>query len=109
MVVLNLMQNAFHAMPNGGSLAVTGRVSGARVHLEFSDTGVGIEPGRLEQIFDPFHSRRADGVSGTGLGLTISLAIVKRYHGDITVESDVGKGSIFTVVLPNADAGVLDT
>lgn len=106
MVVLNLVQNAFHAMPNGGDLQVEGRTSGNTVELAIRDSGVGIEPERMTQIFDPFHSRRADGVSGTGLGLTISQAIAHRYGGQIGVTSTVGVGSTFTVTFPSADAEV---
>ncbi len=103
MLILNLAQNAFHAMPKGGTLTITGRHIGDDVDLRFSDAGVGIEPDKLAHIFEPFYSRRADGVQGTGLGLTICKAIVTRYRGRIEVESRLGVGTVFTVVLPRAD------
>lgn len=104
MLILNLTQNAFHAMPNGGSLTVEGRHQGHDVAVRITDTGVGIEPEVLEHIFEPFYSKRADGIQGTGLGLTICKAIVARYQGRIDVESRVGKGTTFTIEFPKADA-----
>ncbi len=104
MLNLNLAQNAFHAMPKGGTLTVSGRQEGDDVIITFKDTGVGIEPGVLEHIFEPFYSKRADGVQGTGLGLTICKAIVTRYHGTMGVESTPGKGTTFTITFPKADA-----
>ncbi len=104
MLILNLTQNAFHAMPNGGSLTVEGRHQGHDVAVRITDTGVGIESEVLEHIFEPFYSKRADGIQGTGLGLTICKAIVARYQGRIDVESRVGKGTTFTIEFPKADA-----
>lgn len=105
MLVLNLAQNAFHAMPKGGKLKVWGRERDGRVVVRFTDTGVGIGPEALPQIFDPFYSRRADGVPGTGLGLTICKAIVARYQGGIAVESTLGEGTTFSLDFPAAGAG----
>ena len=102
MIVLNLAQNAFHAMPKGGMLRVTTRREGAEILIEFQDTGVGIPPDDLQHIFDPFFSRRADGATGTGLGLSISRSLVKAFYGELKVETRVGAGSRFTVHLPDA-------
>ena len=104
MLVLNLVQNAFHAMPDGGRLVVDGDWEGGEVVVHFRDTGVGIAPQELQHIFTPFFSRRADGVHGTGLGLAIAKAILEAVGGDIEVESRPGKGSCFTVRMPAADA-----
>jgi len=106
MMTLNLAQNALHAMPKGGRLTVVGRAEGGKVMLAFQDTGVGIPSSDLARIFDPFWSRRADGVNGTGLGLPICREIVKSSGGSIGVTSEVGKGTRFTVTLPSADAEV---
>ena len=103
MLVLNLAQNAFHAMPNGGYLTVSGRLEDGMVLIDVMDDGIGIRPNDIARIYDPFFSRRADGVDGTGLGLTISQAIVKRYKGELRVKSSVGEGTVFTVALPAAD------
>jgi signal transduction histidine kinase len=103
-MVINLVQNAFHAMPNGGHLTITGeRTAEGEIVLRFADSGTGIAPEDLRAIFLPFWSRRADGVSGTGLGLSICRTIVRALGGDIRVSSEWGRGSVFTILLPDAD------
>jgi signal transduction histidine kinase/HAMP domain-containing protein len=102
MVVLNLVQNAHHAMPGGGRLQVRTRVAGGSAIIEVADDGRGIADGDRERIFDPFFSRRADGEGGTGLGLTICKSIVENYRGTITVASTPGRGATFRVTLPLA-------
>lgn len=102
MVVLNMAQNAFHAMPEGGELRVSTRQQEDQVVLRIADTGHGIPSELLEKIFDPFFSRRADGEAGTGLGLTICKNIVERYGGRIDVASIPGEGACFSIILPLA-------
>lgn len=104
MVFLNLLQNAHHAMPDGGKLI--GKVSrvDSRAMIEIIDTGEGIEPEILSRIFDPFFSNRADQVAGTGLGLTIVKNIIECCRGSIEVESTRNQGTLFRVRLPLADA-----
>ena len=104
MLVLNLVQNAFHAMPSGGTLRITGSVEDNEVVLRFEDTGVGIPEENMSKIFMPFFSRRADSVRGTGLGLPISRNIVQSFGGSMEIESEVGKGSCFIVRIPEASA-----
>lgn len=105
MLVLNLAQNAFHAMVDGGRLKVTGKCDAGTVLIAMEDTGCGISPEHLERIFQPFWSRRADrgGTAGTGLGLSICREIVKAHGGRIEVESRLGEGTTFTVHIPWAD------
>lgn len=104
-VLINLIQNAFHAMPRGGTLLIAGtRAPGGRIALTLSDTGIGIPAEHLRSIFLPFWSRRADGVAGTGLGLSICRSIIRAAKGDILVSSVEGQGTTFTVDLPDADA-----
>ncbi len=103
MLILNLAQNAFHAMPDGGKLSIAGGVDGDRIVVTFTDTGVGIPADDLSHIFEPFFSRRADGVHGTGLGLTICKAIATRYNGTVSATSCVGSGTAFTIDFPRAD------
>jgi len=103
MVIINLAQNALHAMIRGGVLTVTTRRDGAVVEIVVADTGVGIRPEDLDRIFLPFWSRRADGVRGTGLGLAICRNIVRRSGGTLNAASVPGRGSQFTLRLPDAD------
>ena len=101
-VVLNLLVNALHAMPNGGTLSLRSRdvdLDGIRgVAIVVSDTGVGIPPENVNRIFDAFFTTKPR--TGTGLGLSISYALVARHGGRMSVESVVGEGSTFTVWLP---------
>jgi len=102
-VLLNLGHNAIQAMPQGGSMLVkTGQLQRDGRKWAFAsvrDNGVGITPENLERIFEPFFTTRASG-SGTGLGLSVSYGIVTEHAGLIEVESQPGKGSCFTVLLP---------
>lgn len=109
MLVLNITQNAFHAMPDGGKLTIKGRCDGRNVSVEFSDTGCGIASEDLSRIFQPFWSRRADRENGTGLGLSICREIAMRHHGTIAVTSEPGIGSTFIITLPWAEAGIEQT
>ena len=103
-VFINIILNALDAMPEGGTLTVrsghTVDSSGRdAISISFSDTGTGIPPEAYEKIFDPFYTTKDSG-QGTGLGLSVSYNIVKGYQGDISVESEAGKGSTFTIILP---------
>lgn len=103
MVFLNLVQNAHHAMPTGGVLTARLSDSAGSALIEITDTGIGMGAEQMTRIFDPFYSRRADGVAGTGLGLTIVKNLVERLRGEITVESTLGEGSLFRIRLPLAE------
>ncbi len=103
-VFLNLVINAAHAIPEGGvdeneiRLVTVEDARGWAV-VEVRDTGGGIAPENLGRIFDPFFTTKPQGV-GTGLGLSICLTLVRAHGGDITVESTVGRGTVFRVSLP---------
>lgn len=103
MIFLNLIQNAHHAMPQGGTLTARLSHAGTQAWIEIGDTGIGMEAEQIAHIFDPFFSRRADGVSGTGLGLTIVKNFVERMGGTVTVDSVADKGTRFGIGLPLAD------
>jgi two-component system NtrC family sensor kinase len=96
---LNLILNAIEAMPRGGRLTLRTAVAGGSAVAEVRDTGTGIPVEIRDRIFDPFFSTREVG-KGTGLGLSVSYNIVAAHGGTIEVESQVGKGATFRVILP---------
>ncbi len=99
-VVLNLLNNAMQAIDRTGTITIRTQVLGAnQVSLTISDTGCGIPKEHLPRIFDPFFTTKPSG-QGTGLGLSICHGIIDRLGGTITVASEVGKGSTFTITLP---------
>jgi signal transduction histidine kinase len=102
-VFLNLVLNALDAMPDGGTLNIKIGNTADResVAVRVEDTGVGIPKHHLGEIFDPFFTSKK-AAKGTGLGLSVSLGIVQKHGGDIQVESEVGRGTVFTVFLPVA-------
>jgi signal transduction histidine kinase len=98
-LLTNLMANAVDAMPNGGKLEVQARQEGREVVLRVADTGSGMAPEVKRHIFEPFYTTKSDG-KGTGLGLAICKEIARALKGRIDVESEPGKGSVFTVRFP---------
>jgi two-component system NtrC family sensor kinase len=110
-VFLNIVLNALDAMPNGGTLSISCSTTSDRelVCVEFTDSGVGIPEHRISDVFNPFFTTKA-GAKGTGLGLSVSLGIIRQHGGDITVRSQPGAGTTFSVLLPVAKvpADILD-
>ncbi len=101
-VVINLVNNALHAMAkDGGRLTVSSVAKDGWIVVEVADTGPGIPEAILERIFDPFFTTKPVG-QGTGLGLSICYGIVKKMGGRIEVDSRVGRGTTFRVMLPTA-------
>ena len=98
-VFLNLSLNACEAMEKGGSLSITTSYSDGKVRIAFHDSGCGIKQEHMERIFDPFFTTKPVG-KGTGLGLSVSYGIIEQHGGSIEVESEEGKGSTFTIILP---------
>jgi two-component system NtrC family sensor kinase len=97
-VIVNLIVNAVQAMSPGGKLYLdTKRGDDDKIYIRVKDTGQGIPPEYLPNIFDPFFSTKS---SGTGLGLSVSYGIIKNHKGNIRVESTVGVGTTFTIELP---------
>ena len=99
-VLLNLIHNSVQAMPNRGSLLVNMSKADGAVAIAIQDTGVGIPPENLSRIFDPFFTTKAES-EGTGLGLSLSYGIIANHRGRIDVVSEVGKGTTFTILLPD--------
>ncbi|MDS1135449.1 sensor histidine kinase [Nitratireductor indicus] len=103
-VLVNLIVNAVHAMPDGGTLTLktsdSDRDERAGLLLEVADTGVGMSPDLLAKVFDPFFTTKRR--EGTGLGLSISQTLISRQGGKISAVSEPGKGTVFSVWLPEA-------
>jgi two-component system NtrC family sensor kinase len=107
-VFLNLVLNAKDAMPGGGTLlvrtaadripSIDGQPPLPAVRIEFSDSGVGMSPETQSRLFEPFYTTKEQGM---GLGLSISHGIIKSHRGQIRVNSQVGKGTTFTILLPS--------
>jgi len=105
-ILLNLVNNAIDAIERpGGTVTVATRTAGDDVVLEVRDSGKGIPEANLARIFDPFFTTKPVG-QGTGLGLSICYGIVEKMGGRITVESEIEKGTTFTVVFPKNAAGL---
>jgi two-component system NtrC family sensor kinase len=100
-VFMNLLINAAEAMPDGGTLSLTTcfGLNEKFIEIEIKDTGHGISIENMDRIFNPFFTTKDVG-HGVGLGLAISYGIVKEHNGEISVESEAGKGSTFIVSLP---------
>jgi signal transduction histidine kinase len=101
-VLVNLLDNARDAMPQGGTLTLRGRRQGPTVQLDVTDTGSGIPPEHVRQIFEPLHTTKP---GGTGMGLYIVQEVMAAHGGQVTVQSTVGTGTTFTLTLPGAASG----
>jgi two-component system NtrC family sensor kinase len=99
-VILNIINNGIDALEgNSGRISIATTRDGSNIRIALSDTGKGIKPEEMENIFVPFYTTKEVG-KGTGLGLSVSYGIVKSLGGTIEVESVPGKGSTFSIVLP---------
>jgi signal transduction histidine kinase len=110
-ILVNLVTNAHEYSPERASIEVTARVADAGVEIDVTDNGPGIPPAQLEHIFERFVRGDAgltQRVGGTGLGLAISKSLVDLHGGTIDVDSEVGRGSTFKVVLPFSPAGSVE-
>ncbi|MDP6779207.1 MAG: ATP-binding protein [Candidatus Latescibacteria bacterium] len=97
-ILVHLITNAVDAMPEGGAITISTHVSGDRVALEVSDTGVGMDAQRRQRIFEPFYTTKHD--VGSGLGLSMVYRTVLAWDGRIEVDSAPGQGSTFKIQLP---------
>jgi len=104
--VINLIFNAIDAMPDGGALTIGCAYNQSKgvVEIRVGDTGSGISEDVLPHIFEPFYTTKTEG-NGLGLGLATVYGIIDRHKGTITVESEVGKGTVFTIILPAGGPG----
>jgi len=99
-VFLNILMNARQAIQGSGSIRIKTFEADRKIHVAIQDSGVGIKPENLEKIFDPGFTTKGVGI-GTGLGLSICYKIMQAHLGEIKVESEIGKGSTFTIIFPN--------
>lgn len=97
-VFMNLILNAQAAMERGGTLQIQGRKENGTIVAQFADDGCGIPSEQINKIFDPFFSTKPN---GTGLGLFVSYGIIESHHGTIEVESEVNRGTVFTIRFPD--------
>jgi len=96
-VFLNIALNAIQFMTDGGNLYMSIKKSETHINIDFHDTGTGISKENLEKLFTPFFSTKKE---GNGLGLAISYRIIENHRGEISVESELNRGSIFSIKLP---------
>jgi len=99
-VFFNIIKNSIEAMPNGGELGLRTSTLAGNVQIVIKDTGSGIEPSILKQIFYPFFTTKKE---GTGLGLAICHKIIQQHAGSIRIESEVGKGTVCYITFPIID------
>ena len=106
--IINIMLNAYQAMPDGGTLTICTSAQDGNVLVKVTDTGHGISKEHLERVFEPFFSTKPVG-KGTGLGLSVSYGIVQQHGGSLEVDSVEGEGTTFTIVLPSGQEGQPDS
>jgi PAS domain S-box-containing protein len=116
-VINNLVLNADHAMPEGGILKISSDnitlsagnefalAAGPYLKTSFRDHGVGIHPDHLPKVFDPYFTTKH---KGSGLGLTVAYSIIDKHNGRLTVESDIGHGTTFTIYLPASEKPAIE-
>jgi signal transduction histidine kinase len=95
--LMNLMLNAVQAMPDGGTLRVRTRAEGATVLVEIEDTGRGMTPEEVANIFEPFYTTKSQGL---GLGMPYARKVIEQHGGTVSVESRAGEGTTVRVELP---------
>jgi anti-sigma regulatory factor (Ser/Thr protein kinase) len=108
-IIFNLLSNAVKFTPDGGTITVTSGRENSHVRVDVRDTGRGIAPEDRDRIFEEFRQARGgsdQGSEGTGLGLSLTKALVELHHGTISVESEVGQGSTFSFTLLGLDDSV---
>jgi two-component system sporulation sensor kinase A len=93
----NIMENALESMPQGGELLLEAKQRNGQLAIKIADTGYGIRQEYLNSVYDPFFSSKTH---GAGLGLAVVYQIVKNHDGDITIQSQEGKGTSVTIRLP---------
>ena len=98
-VFMNILDNAAAAIEGTGDVFINVKKAGENVEIEFKDTGKGIKKENLSKVFDPFFTTKPVG-QGTGLGMSISYRVIQNHYGTISVESELGQGASFKIILP---------
>ena len=98
-VFMNIISNAASAITDKGNIWIIYKKEGSNIKIEVKDDGKGIDADKIPHIFDPFFTTKDVG-QGTGLGLSISYNIIQKHGGNITVQSERGKGTVFVITLP---------
>lgn len=101
-VLVNMVFNAIDAMPKGGQLILSANEVNGTIEIAVADTGIGMSSEIRSRIFDPFFTTK--GSAGMGLGLAVCYGIIQRHEGIVTIDSEIGKGTTFRIVLPAAEA-----
>ncbi len=99
-VAYNLLSNAIKFTPEQGIIEVRLLLNDEVAKMSVSDTGKGIAPEKVTRIFERFYSENTEANKGTGIGLSLSKRLIDLHRGDILVDSEIGKGTSFTVILP---------
>ncbi len=98
-VFMNILDNAQYAIKGEGTVTISVKQEGENVVIKFSDTGEGIKKEDIRKVFEPFFTTKPVG-QGTGLGMSITYRVIKNHNGEISIDSEVGKGTTFTIKLP---------
>ena len=96
---MNILDNAQYAIKSKGTVTISVKQEDENVVIKFSDTGEGIKKEDIRKVFEPFFTTKPVG-QGTGLGMSITYRVIKNHNGEILVDSEVGKGTTFTIKLP---------
>lgn len=96
-VMINLVQNAIVAMPEGGTLTISAKIKDDKYIISVTDNGIGMDDNTVSRVFEPYFTTK---VTGTGLGLTMVYKVIKEFGGEIEVDSIVGEGTTFKITLP---------
>ena len=95
---MNILDNAQYAIKGEGTVTISVKQEGDSVVIKFSDTGEGIKKEDIKKVFEPFYTTKPVG-QGTGLGMSITYRVIKNHNGEILVDSELGKGTTFTIKL----------
>ena len=95
--MINLVQNAIVAMPEGGTLTISAKIKDDKYIISVTDNGIGMDENTVSRVFEPYFTTK---VTGTGLGLTMVYKVIKEFGGEIEVDSIVGEGTTFKITLP---------